>query len=421
MAERAEISVGQAHNVLRATEQKRLVHAVGKGPRQRWVIDDRRVARDRLAVVDGARRCPPAATCLYARTEAEVVRRFAERAAEAGVAYAVTGAAGSALPGMPMLSRIVVTQVRVGGLQPREALAHLGLEHLEADDAGRGMNVDVWADNIGQVGTSGASEVDGVRVAPPIRVWLDLQRQGGRNVDAAQFFRERRRYALRIHAGPDTDGYCRLSCPAEDLSATASATASCLKLKPAKNPARKTVIRVISDDLGPVCKQHSVVFPAVEAAKYRQELQFQSPEWRAVYRLARGVIEGYNGFIKDGNQEALHEATRRRVRGRAALHLFCALILVSANLRKLAVWYLELEIEVIDEDAPKRRARRRSDTLADYRPDVVTPAAQDPRPPPDSCRSSHQWNGRGPSRRSTRPVLKAGRRSAPDGSIAGCR
>ena len=190
LAEQAEISVGQAHNVFRAMEQKRLVHAVGKGPKQRRVIDDRRTALDWLAVVDGARRRPPAAaTYLYARTEAEVARRFAERAAENGVAYAVTGAAGSSLLGVPVLSRTVVTHIRVGGLQPREALARLDLEHLEADDAGRGMNVDVWAD-IGEVGTFGASEVDGVRVAPPIRVWLDLQRQGGRNVDAAQLFRE---------------------------------------------------------------------------------------------------------------------------------------------------------------------------------------------------------------------------------------
>ncbi|MHB2021940.1 MAG: hypothetical protein ACYCO3_01215 [Mycobacteriales bacterium] len=190
LAERAEISVGQAHNVFRAMEQKRLVYTAGKGPKQRRVIDDRRAALDWLAVVDGARRRPPAAaTYLYARTETELARRFAERAVEVGVAYAVTGAAGSSLLGVPVLSRIVVTQIRVGGLQPIEALGRLGLEHPEADQAGRGVNLALWAD-IGEVGTFGAPEVDGVRVAPPIRVWLDLRRQGGRNVDAAQLFRE---------------------------------------------------------------------------------------------------------------------------------------------------------------------------------------------------------------------------------------
>jgi hypothetical protein len=60
-------------------EQKRLVHAVGKGPEQRRVIDDRRIALDWLAARDGARRRPPAAaTYVYARTGAEIARRFAE-------------------------------------------------------------------------------------------------------------------------------------------------------------------------------------------------------------------------------------------------------------------------------------------------------------------------------------------------------
>lgn len=190
LAEEAAISVGQAHNVFRAMEQHRLVHPAGKGPKQRRVIDDRRAALDWLAAVDGARRRPSAAaTYLYARNENEIARRFAQRAVEAGVNYAVTGAAASNLLGVPALNRIVVTQIRVSGLQPVEALVRLDLEHLEAEDAGRGMNVGLWSD-IGEVGTFGAADIDGVRVAPPIRVWLDLQRQGGRNLDAAQLFRE---------------------------------------------------------------------------------------------------------------------------------------------------------------------------------------------------------------------------------------
>ena len=190
LAEQARISVGQAHNVFRTMEQNRLVHAVGKGPKQRRVIDDRGAALDWLAAVDGARRRPQgAATYLYARTDQEIVRRFAERASEVGVTYAVTGAAGSSLLGVPVLNRIIVTHIRVSGLQPTEALARLGLEHLEADDAGRGMNVELWND-VGEVGTFAAKLIDDIQVAPAVRVWLDLLRQGGRNRDAAQIFRE---------------------------------------------------------------------------------------------------------------------------------------------------------------------------------------------------------------------------------------
>ena len=190
LAEHARISVGQAHNVFRAMEQNRLVRPVGKGSKQRRVIDDRSAALDWLAAVDGARRRPQgAATYLYARTEQGIARRFAEKASEVGVTYAVTGAAGSQLLGVPVLNRIMVTHIRVSGLQPTEALERLGLKHLEADDAGRGMNVELWSD-IGEVGTFGAAPIDGIRVAPAVRVWLDLLRQGGRNQDAAQLFRE---------------------------------------------------------------------------------------------------------------------------------------------------------------------------------------------------------------------------------------
>jgi hypothetical protein len=190
LAERAAISVGQAHNVFRALEENRLVETTGKGPRQRRVITDRRAALDWLATIDRARRRPEAAaTYLYGRTNQEVLARFAERAGEAGLPYAVTAAAGSHLLGVPVMSNVVVAQVRVGVLDATDALQRLELEHLDAEDAGRGMNLELWTDT-GELGTFGATDVEGIRVAPKIRVWLDMARQGGRNDDAAQLFRE---------------------------------------------------------------------------------------------------------------------------------------------------------------------------------------------------------------------------------------
>ena len=190
LAHDAAISVGQAHNVFKALEAERLLSSTGKGPQQRRRITDRRGAMDWLATVDLARRRPKtAATYLYARTPEEMLRRFAERANDAGLPYAVTGAAASQLLGAPVLSQVVVSHIRVGAIHADTALHRLGLEHLDAEDAGRGMNLELWTDT-GELGTFGAQDVNGLRVAPPVRVWLDLARQGGRGADAAQLFRE---------------------------------------------------------------------------------------------------------------------------------------------------------------------------------------------------------------------------------------
>jgi hypothetical protein len=190
LAQQAAVSVGQAHTVFKALEDERLVTATGKGPQQRRHLTDRAAALDWLAGLDRARRRPEsAATYLYARTPDELLHRFAERANEAGLPYAVTAAAGSQLLGAPVLTQLPVVQVRVGVLPAGPALERLGLERLDAEDAGRGANLELWTD-IGELGTFGATTVDEIRVAPPVRVWLDLARQPGRGGDAAQLFRE---------------------------------------------------------------------------------------------------------------------------------------------------------------------------------------------------------------------------------------
>lgn len=190
LAQAAAISTGQAHNVLRVLDENRLVVRSGRGPQQRTIIDDRRAALDWLATIDRARRRPKAATTyLYARSDQELPCKFAAAANDAGLPYAITSAAATTLLGAPALSRVVVVKVRVGGLDAPDALARLGLEHLDAEDAGRGANLELWTDT-GELGIFNAQDVDGIKVAPNIRVWLDLAREGGRGQDAAQVFRE---------------------------------------------------------------------------------------------------------------------------------------------------------------------------------------------------------------------------------------
>lgn len=191
LAQAAGISVGQAHTVLRVLEENGLLKRLGKGSMQRSEITNRRAALDWLATIDRARRAPKAAaTYLYARTANEVLKRLADLAVQAGLPYAVTGAAASNLLDTPVLTRVPIAHVRVGGLDAVDALRRLGLEHLDAENAGRGANLELWTDT-GDLAVFGAREIDGIEVAPNIRIWLDLAREGGRGEDAAQMFRER--------------------------------------------------------------------------------------------------------------------------------------------------------------------------------------------------------------------------------------
>ena len=54
--------------------------------------------------------------------------------------------------------------------------------------------------------------------------------------------------------------------------------------------------------------------PPTASAKYRQDLHYGSPEWHAMYSTARNTIEGFNGYVKDANHEALDQPGRRRAR-----------------------------------------------------------------------------------------------------------
>ena len=190
LAQSAGISVGQAHTVFRVLEENDLLKRSGRGPLQRSEITDRRAALDWLEIFDRARRRPNgAATYLYARTPDEVLKRLADLAARAGLPFAVTGAAASSLLGVPVLTNVPVAHVRVGIFEAVDALHRLGLEHLDAEDAGRGSNLELWTDT-GDLGVFGAREIDGTKVAPNVRIWLDLAREGGRGRDAAQIFRE---------------------------------------------------------------------------------------------------------------------------------------------------------------------------------------------------------------------------------------
>lgn len=232
-------------------------------------------------------------------------------------------------------------------------------------------------------GYAGAIQVEGAWYCPSMPeslVAATIDYRVNKTIDEATWRErivQRRKYSLRPKELADADGHIPMRCPAVG----ASATALC-PLKP--HPTRQSGVRVrISQPPGHpdrICtNRSSVSFPPAAGAKYAQPLHYGSPEWQAMYSTARNTIEGFNGYVKDANREALDQPGRRRIRGYAAQYLLVTLLVVSANIRKLRTFLAEARA---DADGTltritKQRSRRR-DTLKDAITVSTMPLSGDP-------------------------------------------
>jgi len=242
---------------------------------------------------------------------------------------------------------------------------------------------DYREDQLGVTGShAGAIQVEGAWYCPQMpRLLIDatIDYRVNKSIDEATWNRrieERSAYLLRQKEKPDEEGYVPIRCPA----AGPSATAVCPLKKAVGNTAGRTRIPVTPSDPDRICtNMSSVSFPPSAGAKFAQALHYGSPAWRQMYSTARNTIEGMNGYLKDASREALDQPGRRRVRGYAAQYLFAAVLVVSANIRKIRAFLDQAVVDAagVVSIARKRRARRR-DRLSDFRPDTGTPATGDP-------------------------------------------
>lgn len=229
---------------------------------------------------------------------------------------------------------------------------------------------------------AGAIQVEGAWYCPAMpKVLVDatIDYRVNKSIDeatCAQRIEQRRQYLLRPKEQPDADGHVPMRCPA----AGASATAVC-PLKPAVgNKSGRTRIPVTPAHPDRICTNtSSVSFPPGAGAKYAQHLHYGSCKWQATYSTARNTIEGFNGYVKDANHEALDQPGRRRVRGYTAQYLFATLLVMSANIRRLRAFMEKAKADTagVVSITAKRKPRRR-DVLGNYRPDTGTPATGDP-------------------------------------------
>jgi hypothetical protein len=241
--------------------------------------------------------------------------------------------------------------------------------HLPARALGYQPVMDYRADQLAIQATSGgAILVEGTWYCPAMPEPLITATAGlrAKAIDPSTYdtrIAARRPYQLKRKDGPDADGYQRLSCPAAGNHPRLICPLREASLTPRDGRAK---IFDPPDDPPKVCRQAAITIPPGAGARYRQDLPYASPAWHARYATLRNTIEGLNGFVKDPAHEALAQPARRRIRGIAAQSLFCALLLMAANLRKIRAWRA---LTTQDKTSVARRARRRRTSLRDHLPD----------------------------------------------------
>ena len=184
LAEKAEVSVGEANKVLTLLERDQRIETHGRGPSKRRRIRDLGGILDWLATQPRARRVYRHLTCnLYARTPAELARRASRSLDAADISHAFTAGLAAMLLGSGPTS-VPRSTMRVDPDHSLEAVA----DALGAEVTERGANLTLWSDD-GLVGTHGRTQHEDAWVAPAVRVYLDLL-SDRRGADVAAHFRE---------------------------------------------------------------------------------------------------------------------------------------------------------------------------------------------------------------------------------------
>jgi hypothetical protein len=187
LAELAEVSPATASATLSAMEQHDWVETQGSGPSKV------RRLRDRKALVDEwgayiAQRKPPKAVHYYVPSAgAEDLCQKLDRACRsANVLYAVTGEAAAQLY-TPYLSTISQVRCRIA---PGRSEGRI-LEQIDARQVSEGWNLAVL-ETRGRADIIVGDEIDGISLAPPLQVYLDLLRGPSRSKEMAAHLRTER-------------------------------------------------------------------------------------------------------------------------------------------------------------------------------------------------------------------------------------
>jgi hypothetical protein len=212
-------------------------------------------------------------------------------------------------------------------------------------------------------GKAGALFVEGLHVCPATPKALleatqnfDLAADDPNAIDKVTYRKqiaERARYALRRKERLDADGHVPMMCPAYGPSATVD----CPLREVHSRAANRSLVLILDENVpenpDKICTQSSVDFSPNDNL-WEQPFLYGSDEWADTYKSDRNTVESTNDYLKDG-PEKLRDPGERRVRGLAAQNFFLAMLVVSANLRKLARFLRDRERKTPKKVYPRRR------------------------------------------------------------------
>jgi hypothetical protein len=208
-------------------------------------------------------------------------------------------------------------------------------------------------------GKAGAIQVEGLHLCPSTPKHLVKASLDAMNhlIDTETYrlrIGERTRFALHDKELPDANGHVPKVCPAHGPGATVKCPLRPIHPKASKKRKPNVLKRDLLEKTPPICTQTSVSFDGTGGLKHEQALVYGSEEWSTTYQKDRNTNESYNAYVKDDGYEDLESSSRRRARGMAAQQVLTTMLVVSANIRKIAQF---IENEAAELRAASRRKK----------------------------------------------------------------
>ncbi|MFD7871521.1 hypothetical protein ACFV3I_13615 [Microbacterium sp. NPDC059771] len=157
------------------------------------------------------------------------------------------------------------------------------------------------------------------------------------------------RKAFQLHVKEKSKvagGKVMLRCPALGPSPTVTCPLREMMLGAAKKARPEVEPETLEEEfLDTICKKHSAAFDLTEMQAPQQAFDYGTEEWETFHDHARNTVESENQQLKASGDEDIATAGRRRVRGIAAAQILVTLLIVTHNLRKIAAFLSDQEIE----------------------------------------------------------------------------